>query len=144
MDAAKSARRVTAAILALLVIEFYLGMFENLFVSIPSNALPPNSGVGAALIYSLLKGGPVLALHVIAAFLLVLASFVLMILMFRQKLWNKVLGILGFVFILVAAISGILFVLSNSSISLISYTMAGAFMAALALYAILIYRIGRK
>ncbi len=140
----KTTKRIVLLILVLLIIQFYLGMFENLLVSVPSNALPVNTTLSEALTYSLLDGGLVLTLHVVDAFLLIVVSFVLMISMLRNELWNKILSILGFVFILIAAINGIRFVMSNFSINGISYGMAGAFMGAMIVYIISIYRIGKQ
>ncbi len=139
----KATKQITMVILVLLVVQFYLGMFENLLVGVPSNALPVNATVSEALTYSILNGGLVLTLHVVDAFLLMAVSFILMVLMLRNERWNKILSILGFVFILIAAINGIRFVMSNFSINGISYGMAGAFMGALVVYIILIYRIGK-
>ena len=118
------------AILVLLVVEFVLGMYTALFVEFPDSLANGNAWAWS------MSQSPVVLLHIIVGTLLFLAALVVLVLSFllRSKAAN-VTGILGFVTIVVAYLSGSTF-LSDISQNIYSFTMSLGFIAAAVVYGV--------
>jgi hypothetical protein len=118
------------AILVLLVVEFVLGMYTALFVEFPDSLANGNAWAWS------MSQSPVVLLHIIVGTLLFLAALVVLVLSFllRSKAAN-VTGILGFVTIVVAYLSGSTF-LSDISQNSYSFTMSLGFIAAAVVYGV--------
>ena len=118
------------AILVLLVVEFVLGMYTALFVEFPDSLANGNAWAWS------MSQSPVVLLHIIVGTLLFLAALVVLVLSFllRSKAAN-VTGILGFVTIVVAYLSGSTF-LADISQDSYSFTMSLGFIAAAVVYGV--------
>lgn len=122
-------------------IEFVFGMIVNLFVSIPSVLLHPQgltlsiSLIIAALAWSITSGKLFLILHSTLGILLLGLSVFYLGVAHRAKAVGAILiGWLGLLAILFAALNGVLFLLAQQAIN--SIWMAAGFGVAIMLYAI--------
>ncbi len=113
----------------LLILQFLLGMFANLFVTI-STSTDPNP---LAVVFT--GGSPALMLHVVVAvvlFILALPVLVAATLIHRRSL--LIIASAGFASIGTAFFSGIAFVYSGYANNSLSYLMAVGFLVALIIY----------
>ncbi|HEV2339424.1 MAG TPA: hypothetical protein VGT05_01505 [Patescibacteria group bacterium] len=119
-------------VLVFLVIEYFLGMFTNLFISFPNNTYG-----GKAWVFAW-RQIP-LALHIIVGFSLLVGAIVLVVRAIRQKNKNWILAsVIGFIAILSAALAGALFISLQRSIY--SFIMAISFVVALFAYGWGVYK----
>jgi hypothetical protein len=124
----KDPLRIQSASLAgLLILEYVLGMYVDLFVAFPDGAQGDEAWKFA------MDQGPVVA-HVAFATLLVLGgiAFLIRVIMLKRKAWLAP-AIIGLLAIFVAGGSGDEFIRSQSDAY--SYTMALAFIVAFVAYA---------
>lgn len=114
---------------ALLILQFLLGMFANLFVTF-SNSTDPNP---LAAIFT--GGSPALMLHVIVAVVLtILALLVLVAATFIQRRPLILIATAGFGSIALAFFTGIAFVYTGYTNNALSYLMAVGFLTGLIIY----------
>jgi hypothetical protein len=114
---------------SLLVVEFLLGMYANLFVTFSSNTSPNP----LAVIFQ--DGSTTLMIHVIiGAALFVLSLLVLVTALFIHRRPVTLLAIAGFASTSTAAVSGLAFVFTTYANNALSYLMAIGFLAALVIY----------
>jgi hypothetical protein len=120
-------RMASLGLVAMLILQFILGMIDNLYGTVPTSAKP----VG-------LFSGPVIALHTILGLLLGITAIVLLVraIMARHKLsiWMSAIGLLS---ITGAAFAGLGF--AGSGAASASLGMALAFAVALACYIVLFF-----
>jgi hypothetical protein len=124
LDATRGLRTVVRVLLTLLVAQYLLGEWVNLFGSFPAG--PPS--LGSALVD---LSDPPLAAHLLIAIALLFGS--LLALAFAWASEHRGLALasgLGFVGVLGAGVAGALFVYSGYSNNADSYAMAGLFLLA--------------
>ncbi len=133
-------RVLLAAILALLGLQFLLGMLANLFVTVPDahpgrNAPEYFSGVAQGVIWALGNAVAALRLHVIVGLLLLLAALWLLALAIaaRRRSWI-IVAVLGLVGIMAAGFNGASFMNYGHDFS--SLLMSLGFLLAAAAYVI--------
>ena len=131
-------RVVTVVLLVLMAFQGWLGDTVNLFAVFPSGGV---SGSFHGFVQAVLAVGPVLIIHVLNAFLLLILGIVLavLILMRTNSRGAKIASVLGAWSILSAMIGGILFVLSGFTNNAYSAQMGGSFIAAYAMYFVTLY-----
>jgi hypothetical protein len=113
----------------LLILQFLLGMFANLFVTF-SSSTDPNP---LAVVFT--EGSPALMLHiVIAVVLFILALLVLITAAFIHRRPVVIVATAGFASIVLAFFSGIAFVYSGYANDALSYLMAVGFLFGLIIY----------
>ena len=118
------------AMLSLLVLQFLLGMFANLFVTFPTTTESANP---IAQIF--ISGSAILIAHVLTAALLFgLSTSLLVLAAFTPGRRLVAVASLGFVFIGIAFSSGMLFVVTGYSNDALSYEMAVGFILAFLTY----------
>jgi hypothetical protein len=116
-------------IASLLIVEFLLGMYANLFVTFSSNTSPNP----LAVIFQ--DGSTTLMIHVIVGgALFVLSLLVLVTALFIHRRPVTLLAIAGFASTSTAAIAGLAFVFTTYANNTLSYLMAIGFLAALVVY----------
>ncbi len=128
-----------AAILSLLVVQFAIGMYLNLFVELPK-IHPGTTGSYAPSIPWALAGGAgvALALHVVIWIVLTLGGIALLVQGIRSRRMVFIVGnALGFLFLLTAGSGGLGFL--NRADDLESFMMAGGFILACIAYGATIY-----
>src|SRR6202011_4954359 len=105
-------RRTLGVVLAMLIVQFVLGMAVTLFVTIPSNhpgANPPEyfGGVVTSVTWAILHGGLWLTLHAAWGLVLVLAALGTLVQAIRLGGGGRItLAALGFVGVLGAGFNG--------------------------------------
>ena len=113
----------------LLILQFLLGMFANLFITF-STSTDPNP---LAVVFT--GGSPALVLHVlIAVVLLILALQVLVTALFNKRTPVVAVASAGFASIALAFFSGVAFVYSGYENDSLSYLMAVGFLFGLIIY----------
>ena len=113
----------------LLIVQFLLGMFANLFVTF-STSTDPNP---LAVVFT--GGSPALMLHVVVAVVLfILALLVLIAAVFIHRRSLIIIASAGFASMAIAFFSGIAFVYSGYASNSLSYLMAAGFLVALIIY----------
>jgi hypothetical protein len=118
------------AILVLLVIEFVLGMYTALFVEFPDSLANGNAWAWS------MSQSPAVLVHIIVGTLLLLAALVVLVLSFLLRSRAAILtGVLGFVTIAVAYLSGSTF-LADINQDMYSFSMALGFIAAAVVYGV--------
>ena len=118
------------AILVMLVVEFVLGMYTALFVAFPDSLVNGNAWAWS------MSQSPVVLLHIIVGTLLALAAMVVLVLGFLLRSRAALLtGVLGFVAMAAAYLSGATF-LSDVNQDLYSFSMAMGFIAAAVVYGV--------
>jgi len=125
-------RRASLASLVMLIAQFALGTWVNLYVSLP--------GSGDRKVSQAFSNGPVLVLHVVLGLLLVLAAIGLLVqaIMARHG-WVIVLAVLGLIGIAGAAGQGFSFV--HDSTNADSMGMALATALAMLCYAVALFSV---
>jgi hypothetical protein len=133
--------RVTLAImLADLLIQFLLGIWLNLFATFPSIASTPSSGMMSSMSSVMAGGMSALMVHMLNGYLLfILSIVVLAVSLYSGRTSIAVMGILGLVSILLAGISGLIFMFSGFQNNLYSYLMALGFISGLTVYFMELY-----
>jgi len=137
-------RRTLGFLLAMLIVQFLLGMAATLFVSIPDNhpgANPPEyfSGVVASVSWAILHGGLWLTLHALLGLVLVLAALGTLVQAIRLGTGARIaLAAIGFVGVLGAGFNGGSFLNYHEDFS--SMLMAVGFALAMSAYVALLYR----
>ncbi len=107
--------------IALLAIQFTLGIYINLYVN-----FPPLSSITHFSYTSLGPDFISIMIHMLLGFFLLIVSFIMLLLSTRMKNKKMILsGILAFVFVIVAGISGILFLFNE--LSIYSFIMSFSF-----------------
>jgi hypothetical protein len=115
--------------LPLLIVQFLLGMFANLFVTF-SSSTEPNP---LAVVFT--GGSPALMLHVVvAAVLFILALLVLVTATFIHRRSLVIVASAGLASIAIAFFSGIAFVYTGYANNTLSYVMAVGFLFGLIIY----------
>jgi len=113
----------------LLIVQFLLGMFANLFVTF-STSTDPNP---LAVVFT--GGSPALMLHVVVAVVLfILALLVLVAATFIHRRSLIIIASAGFASMAIAFFSGIAFVYSGYANDSLSYLMSVGFLVALIIY----------
>ncbi|MDG6994726.1 MAG: hypothetical protein JRN52_02290 [Nitrososphaerota archaeon] len=116
-------------VVALLIVEFLLGMWVSLYASLP---------VGTKLTLSQqpdFSGKLEVGIHLIAGVLLGIVSMVVLIFSaLLKKLIPSILGVAGLIAIIVAGFAGLAFATGGYSNNGQSYTMAIAFLVAILVY----------
>ncbi len=132
------------ALFALFTVQFFVGMAQNLLVTIPMTTFPQNNGAFLnALSYVITGGNLLLTSHFIIDIGIIVVGAVNLALVIHKSNVYKVLSIAGFISVLSAFVNGVRFVASNFDIDGISFGMAAGFMLAFILYfvmAMLMYR----
>ena len=126
--------------LSLLVIQFFIGMYLNLYVELPK-IHPGTTGSYAPSIPWALAGnaGFALALHVVIWMMLTLGGIALLVRAFISRRVALIVGnALGFVFLLAAGSGGLGFL--NRGTEIESYMMAGGFILACIAYGAALYK----
>lgn len=119
----------TRLMASLLIVQFLLGMYANLFVTFSTNTSPNP----IAVIFQ--GGSTTLMLHVIiAAALFVVSLLILVTALFLHRRPITLLAVAGFASTATAAISGLAFVLTVYADDALSYLMAVGFLAAIVIY----------
>ena len=115
-------------ILLVIAVQFFLGMWLNLFGSFPSGS----SDLGSALAYT---SDPALVAHIVVALVLIIAGVALFLISMRDGLrmlrWFALGGLTSLVF---ASLTGSGFVYSGYSSGVDSFLMAVGFAGALTSY----------
>src|SRR3989441_10005684 len=113
----------------LLIVQFLLGMFANLFVTF-SMSTDPNP---LAVVFT--GGSPALMLHVVVAVVLfIIALLVLVTATFIHRRSLIIIARAGFASMAIAFFSGIAFVYSGYAHDSLSYLMSVGFLVALIIY----------
>ncbi|MEM0280074.1 hypothetical protein [Metallosphaera sp.] len=136
------AKSLTIGSLTLLLIEFILGMWINLFVSLPPGTpnRPPYQETGFMMGTFLGSFGGAVMAHFMLGVLIALVSFVIMILAFLLgDLKVMMTGVISFLFIVVAGISGLSFMMSGFTNNFYSFLMSVGFILAFSSYSALLY-----
>ncbi len=132
----------------LLVVQFFLGMVTNLYVTIPdhhpgANAQNYFSGAASSVGWAISGGAVWLAMHATLGLLLVIGAIEFIVAAARSRnatwLWASIAGA---AFIMGAAFNGASFLVFNKDYS--SLIMAGLFGLGLTSYILGIYRDGRQ
>jgi hypothetical protein len=137
-------RRTLAVALAMLIVQFLLGMAVNLFVTIPTNhpgANPPEyfGGVVTSVQWAILHGGLWLTLHAVWGLVLALASVGALVQAIRLGGGGRItLTALGVVGVLGGGFNGGSFLNYNQNFS--SMLMAVGLALAMSAYVALLYR----
>ena len=137
-------RRTLGFVLAMLIVQFLLGMTVTLFVTVPSNhpgANPPEyfGGVVTSVTWAILQGGLWLTLHTALGLVLVLAAVGSLVQAIRLGGGGRItLAAIGFVGVLGAGFNGGSFLNYHEDFS--SMLMAVGFALALSAYVALLYR----
>jgi hypothetical protein len=130
-------RILMMVILALLVVQFELGIITNL-AGPPE--LAPFSVLSSKFTEALKQAGIVETIHADIGSLLPLVSLAGLILSLRTRIRSvQIIGILAFLAVLVAAIAGLLFVASGFQNDIFSGWMAAGFILSLILYFLELY-----
>ncbi|MHB8566140.1 MAG: hypothetical protein ACYC7D_10935 [Nitrososphaerales archaeon] len=136
--------RLTLSItLAVLFLQFLMGMWLNLFASFPTSASLSSGMMGmiSTSMSSMMSGGmSLLMLHMLSGYLLgILALIVLAVSIYSKKTMFVALSILGLGSIALAGISGLSFMFSGFQDNLVSYLMSLGFISAFMIYFIELY-----
>jgi hypothetical protein len=137
-------RSMAFIILLLLGLQFFLGMWNNLFITVPAahagaNAPEYFSGVAQGLGWAIFQSAlPSLVLHVVLGLLLLLASIGLIVAAFRgtQRVW-KIVAPIGTFGILAAAFNGASYINYGHNVS--SLLMSSGFLVAVVAYVVGLY-----
>lgn len=122
----------THFILGILFLQYLFGMFANLFVQFPDTK-------NETALWEFARGQVAVMIHIIIAFLLLIAAVVLLIRSIRRKDKSWVTGAsVGLFWILVAFISGVRFIPTQED--LYSFFMSVAFILAFLSYGWVLYR----
>ena len=123
-------------ILALLLAQFLVGMWLNLFATFPSSSAGISNGMMGSSISFMMSGGmSLLIVHMLSGYLLgILAVVVLGISIYSKSPMFVVLSVAGLGFIALSGIAGLSFMFSGFQDNLLSYLMALGFISALAIY----------
>ena len=121
---------VSRAIMPILIIEFLVGMYLNLFSADPAGSKSVNPFV------QIFTGGQLLlAVHVIIGFLLLFLSLLLLLLSIAVRHGRTILlAVIGLGAMLLAFWAGIAFVLGGYSNDQLSYGMAVGFLLSFVFY----------
>jgi len=133
--------RVLIVVVILIVsIQAWTGDFVNVFVA-PSQGVAPYSFTVAGFLQGVESLGPFLIWHALEGLLIFALSLALLLLSFRwsTKRSVRVCAALGTLFVVVAGLGGILFVLSGFSDGGSSMQMGGSFLGVYAMYFIELY-----
>lgn len=142
-------RPLAFIMLLLLGLQFFLGMWNNLFISVPdahpgANAPEYFSGVAQGLGWAMFRSAlPSLVLHVVLGLLLLLASIGLIVAAFRgtERAW-KIVAPIGTFGILAAAFNGASFINYHHDVS--SLLMSSGFLVAVVAYVVGLYVTERR
>jgi hypothetical protein len=130
-------RILVIIILAILILQYVLGMVANL-AGPPE--LPPVSALSSQFGDALNQAGIVETVHATIGSLLPVFGILILILSLRSRVWSvQLIGTLAFLALLVAAISGVLFVQSGFQNDTFSQWMAVSFILSLIFYFLELY-----
>ena len=131
-------RALAGIALALLFVQFLLGMWLNLFASLPASAFNQSGfgGMMSSMMGFMMTGGmSVLMIHMMLGYALLIVS----ILVFAFAMGSEgqsplVLGALGLASVIIAGLGGLGFMFSGFQNDFFSYLMAIGFISAFATY----------
>jgi ABC-type Co2+ transport system permease subunit len=104
-------RRISLAVLVLVVVEYGLGMYVNLYVAIPS------ADHGSSLTSEIANGPVVLTIHAVIGLLLGLAAIGLLVQAIMSRHWGAIaLSAVGLIMLGGADLSGVSFTSSGKAI----------------------------
>ncbi len=141
-------RALVAVTLVDLLVQFLLGMWVNLFASLPSTFVSSASSSGMMGMMSSMMGASsmmgggmlVLMVHMMNGYLLLFLSIlVLAVSLYSGRAKITGLAIAGVGSILLAGISGLIFMFSGFQDDLYSYSMAVGFILAFGIYFLVMY-----
>lgn len=133
-------RTVAALTLAALTLQFLLGMWLNLFAAFPTTSQSYVGVMGTMMNFIFSGGMPVLMVHMMAGFLLLLLSVFVLVASIRTE--NNRVAFLGFVglgAIVLSGVSGLDFMFSGFQDNFYSYLMATGFILAFGSYSAELY-----
>ncbi|AWR94098.2 hypothetical protein [Acidianus brierleyi] len=132
----RSISYLSYVILAILVIQFLDGMWLNLFAVFPQVSSSFNAMNMMSFMFNY---GPIFMLHMMSGFLLLILGFIILAFSFMSKNSNIVIfSSIGLLAIILAGISGLLFMFSDFSNNIFSYMMSLGFIISIASYTIII------
>lgn len=118
------------AMMPMLIVQFLVGMYLDLFASFPSGSKSVNPFVQIFTGVQLL-----LAVHLVTGFLLLFLALLLLLLSLAIKHRRAILlAVIGLCAMLLAFFTGIAFVLSGYSDNMLSYGMAVGFLLSFVFY----------
>jgi len=118
------------------VIQFLDGMWLNLFAVFPQVSSSFNAMNMMSFMFNY---GPIFMLHMMSGFLLLILGFIILAFSFMSKNSNIVIfSSIGLLAIILAGISGLLFMFSDFSNNIFSYMMSLGFIISIASYTIII------
>lgn len=129
--------RVTvAAVLGALLLQFLMGTWLNLFAAFPPE-LGSYSGMIGMMSFMFSGGMPVLMVHMMMGYLLLLLSMVVLVASIQTGDARTVfLGAVGLASVLLASVSGLDFMFSGFQNNIYSYLMAVGFVVAFMVYSL--------
>uniref|UniRef100_A0A2U9IDI0 DUF998 domain-containing protein n=1 Tax=Acidianus brierleyi TaxID=41673 RepID=A0A2U9IDI0_9CREN len=118
------------------MIQFLDGMWLNLFAVFPQVSSSFNAMNMMSFMFNY---GPIFMLHMMSGFLLLILGFIILAFSFMSKNSNIVIfSSIGLLAIILAGISGLLFMFSDFSNNIFSYMMSLGFIISIASYTIII------
>jgi hypothetical protein len=130
----RSLRQFIVVEAILLYIQFWLGMSLNLFVSVPNST--PFDFLGY-------DSGVILLAHILNAFLIfIVGGYIAYIISRAGVRWLNIQSKLTGIFVLIALVAGIVFILGGQDDSF-SMTMAMGFISLFTVFFAMIYQIGK-
>ncbi len=129
-------RGFLGVILALLFLQFLMGMWLNLFATFPSFFVGSSYGMmGSSMSFMMSGGMSILMAHMLSGYVLgILAILVLGISIYSRNTTFVALSVAGLGFIILSGIAGLSFMFSGFQGNLLSYLMALGFISSLAIY----------
>jgi hypothetical protein len=119
---------VLLGLFVLFIAQFFVGMAQNLLVTLPMTTFPQNNNAyPEALSYIIVGGDWVLTTHFLIDIGIIALAFATLVLVIHKNNAYRVLSIVGLVSVLFAFVSGLRFAASNFTADLISYQMASGF-----------------
>lgn len=129
-----SNQKISAVILTILTLQFLLGTYTNLYISIPSNSHSGTSFGMGTMMGSMGNYGPIFMFHMMLGPILVIVSLIAFMLALVSKNKNEVIfSSIGLLSIIIAGFAGLVFFMGGGHNSY-SFLMALGFIAAFSAY----------
>lgn len=126
-------QKISVIILAILLLQFILGIYTNLYISIPSRSNGVSFAMGQ-MTGSMGSYGPIFMLHMILGPILVIISLITFVLALTYKNKTEIIFLsIGLVSILVAGFAGMVFFMGGGH-NIYSLIMALGFIIAFSAY----------